>query len=75
MTIEQMVIETFRRLPPERQREALDYLDYLAQKGRSAGPRRSLRGIGANLGVDLTAEDFVELRREMWKGFPREDIG
>lgn len=35
-------------------------------------PRRSLHGIWA--GVDVSAEDIDEARREMWGNFPREDI-
>lgn len=35
-------------------------------------PRRSLYGIWK--GVDASDEDIAEVRREMWKNFPREDI-
>lgn len=35
-------------------------------------PRRSLYGIWK--GVDVSDEDIAEVRREMWKNFPREDI-
>jgi hypothetical protein len=35
-------------------------------------PRRSLRGLWAN--VTVSAEDIDEARREMWGNFPREDI-
>jgi hypothetical protein len=35
-------------------------------------PRRSLRGLWR--GLDITAEDIAQARREMWGNFPREDI-
>ena len=37
-------------------------------------PRRSLKGLWADLGTTITAEDIDEARREMWGNFPREDI-
>ncbi len=36
------------------------------------GPRRSLRGLWK--GVDISAEDISEIRREMWANFPRTDV-
>jgi hypothetical protein len=35
-------------------------------------PRKSLRGLWRGLGI--TDQDIAEARREMWGGFPREDI-
>ena len=37
-----------------------------------ATPRKSLRGLWR--GLDITAEEIAEARREMWGSFPREDI-
>jgi hypothetical protein len=34
--------------------------------------RRSLRGLWR--GLDITGEDIIEARREMWGSFPREDV-
>ena len=34
--------------------------------------RQSLRGLWR--GLDITEEDIAEARREMWGGFPREDV-
>ncbi len=36
------------------------------------GPRQSLRGLWR--GLDISEGDIKEARREMWGGFPREDI-
>jgi hypothetical protein len=37
-----------------------------------ATPRKSLRGLWR--GLDITAQEIAEARREMWGSFPREDI-
>lgn len=37
-------------------------------------PHKSLYGLWADLDVDISAEDIDEIRREMWRNFPREDI-
>lgn len=34
--------------------------------------RRSLYGLWRQYNIDLTAEDLAEVRREMWRGFPRD---
>lgn len=37
-------------------------------------PLESLRGLWEGMGTAPSAEDIDEIRREMWKNFPREDI-
>ncbi len=44
----------------------------LAPKGKK--PKRSSRGLLADLGPAPSAEDIDEARREMWAGFPREEF-
>ncbi len=51
------------RIAPELERE-------LTQ--RRPSPRKSLRGLWQD--VDITEKDIAQARREMWHGFPREDI-
>lgn len=36
--------------------------------------RKPLKGMLSGFGLDVTDEDIRELRSEMWKNFPREDI-
>jgi hypothetical protein len=72
--IEQTVLEKFRMLPPDRQQEVLDFVEFLEQKNGAKPPRRSLKGLWADLGIHITAEEIDEARREMWGNFPREDI-
>ena len=72
MTIEQQVLEKFRELPPEKQQEVLDFVDFLKQKNGSQKPLRSLRGLWKDFNIDITEEDIAEARREMWGNFPRD---
>jgi hypothetical protein len=75
MNIDQKIMEKLRMLSLEQQREVLDFVEFLQQKkGIEKRPRRSLRGLWADLGVHLSEEDLAEARREMWGSFPREDI-
>jgi hypothetical protein len=74
MQIEELVLEKLRILPPERQREVLDFVEFLEQKTAAKHPRQSPKGLWADLGVEITEEDIAEARREMWGNFPREDI-
>jgi hypothetical protein len=71
MSIEKSVLEKLLKLPVDKQREVLAFVESLEKK---AGHRRSLKGLWADLGVDISPEDIAEVRREMWGGFPREDI-
>ncbi|HXG66087.1 MAG TPA: DUF2281 domain-containing protein [Blastocatellia bacterium] len=69
--IEQTVLQKFRALPPERQQEALDFVEFLEQKSAPRGSRRSLcslLGAFAHLGIHVSEEDIAEVRREMWAG-------
>jgi hypothetical protein len=70
--LEQAILENLRQLPPEKQQEVLDFAEFLRQKTVPKQPRRSLKGLCADLNIDLTEEDIAEARREMWGNFPRE---
>ncbi|MGI8884389.1 MAG: DUF2281 domain-containing protein [Pyrinomonadaceae bacterium] len=74
MTVIETIVEKVKNLSVERQREVLDFAEYLQYKEESNGgkSRRSLRGMWK--GVDISAEDIDEARREMWGNFPREDF-
>ena len=65
MMVVESIIERVENLSVERQREVLDFAEYLHHKEKSNGkkPRRSLRGMWK--GVDITEEDIDEIRREM----------
>lgn len=72
MTIEEQVLEKLRDLPPEKQKEVLDFVDSLKDRDGSKKPCRSLRGLWADLNIHITEEDIAEARREMWGNFPRD---
>jgi hypothetical protein len=72
MTIEQQVLEKLRGLPPEKQKEVLDFVDSLKEDNGPKEPRRSLLGLWADLNIHITEEDIAEARREMWSNFPRD---
>ncbi len=72
MSIEQQVLDKLRNLPPEKQKELLDFLDSLKEKSEPKTPRRSLLGLWADLNVHIKEEDIAEARREMWSEFPRD---
>lgn len=72
MSIEKSAIERLESLTPEQQLALLEFLNSLADTNRPKGPRRSLRGLLADLGVSISEKDIEEARREMWGNFPRD---
>ncbi len=72
MTIEEQVVEKLRDLPPEKQKEVLEFVDALKENAGTRKPRRSLLGLWADLNVHITEQDIAEARREMWGNFPRD---
>jgi hypothetical protein len=72
MTIEQQVLEKLRDLPPEKQKEVLNFVAQLKEQAGSKAPRRSLLGLWADLNTNITKEDIAQARREMWGNFPRD---
>ena len=72
MTIEQQVLEKLRDLPPEKQKEVLVFVESLKKEDDKPQPRRSLRGLWADLNINITEEDIAAARREMWSNFPRD---
>lgn len=72
MSIEKSVIERLESLTPEQQGKLLDFLNSLEETTVPKAPRRSLRGLFADLGVTISGEDIEEARREMWGKFPRD---
>jgi hypothetical protein len=76
MTVKDEILQKVTRLPPERQREVLEFVDSLHDAGpKAAAPKRNTY-CGALVGQipDITAEEIDELRHEMWRNFPRDDV-
>ncbi|MEG4535184.1 DUF2281 domain-containing protein [Microcoleus sp. D2_18a_D3] len=74
MNLEQAVLDKLRELPPNQQQEVLDFAEFLHQKNILKRPLKSVKGMWANLDMDITEEDIAEARKEMWGNFPRGDI-
>ena len=74
MSLEQAILEAVKALPAEKQQEILDYATRLRNESSPKKPLRSVKGLWADLGISLSAEDIEAAQREMWKNFPRDDI-
>jgi hypothetical protein len=74
MTLEEAILEKVRALPPDKQEEVLKFAGALNAETQPTAPLRSPKGLWADLQIDISEEDITDLRREMWKNFPREDI-
>jgi hypothetical protein len=72
MTIAEQVLSKLRDLPPEKQKEVLEYVDSIKIETKGKNPLPSLRGLWKDLNIDITEEDIAEARREMWGRFPRD---
>lgn len=72
MTIEQQVLQRLRDLPPEKQKEVLDFVESLKKNDGKPRKLRSLEGMLEDFNVDISEEDIATARREMWGNFPRD---
>lgn len=64
-------------LPLNKQQEILDFAEFIAQRNgisETTQPRKSFIGMFAGRGVNITAEEIDESRREMLANFPRGDF-
>jgi hypothetical protein len=71
IALEQQILVSIRTLPIQQQHEVLNFAQFLHQKAVVKPPRRSLKGLGADLKVQITEADIDEARQEMWGNFPR----
>ncbi|MDY6806450.1 MAG: DUF2281 domain-containing protein [Cyanobacteriota bacterium] len=72
--LEQAVLERLRSLPPNQQQELLDFADLLKQKITFKRPLVDVKGLWANLDMDISEEDISQARQEMWGNFPKDDF-
>ncbi len=70
--LEEAVVESLRDLPVDKQQEVLDFVQFLRQRTVAPRPRQGVKGLWS--GVQITDDDIAAVRREMWSGFPREDV-
>jgi hypothetical protein len=52
----------------------LNFAQFLHQKAAVKTPRRSRKGLCADLKVQITEADIDEARQEVWGNFPREIV-
>ena len=71
-SIEEAVAAKLRELPADKQQEVLDFASFLGTKPKR--PLKSLYGLWAGHGIDISEEDIAEARKEMWGNFPREQF-
>ena len=68
------IAEKAKGLPPPQQQELLDFAEFLYQRSVAQRSLQSVRGLCRDLGVDISAEEIDDARRELWGSFPREDV-
>jgi len=66
MTVEDIHVLINQLSPEEKARLIGIVAQDLAKETKAPQPRRSLRGIWANWGKGISAEEIDEARREMW---------
>ena len=74
MSLEEAILDKVRSLPPDKQREVLEFAQALSAGPSAKKPLRSPKGLWADLGIDVSGADLAEIRREMWQNFPRDDV-
>jgi hypothetical protein len=74
MTIAEAVAKSVESLPPEKQEEVLDFVEFVRSRPgpHRGGALKSIRGIWKDSGIQISDEDLRQARREMWRNFPRE---
>ncbi|MBL8232353.1 MAG: hypothetical protein JNL98_27905 [Bryobacterales bacterium] len=75
MSVEEAILNAVRELPVDKQQEILSHATRLRDEAAPKKPFRSIKGILADRGISISDEDIDGARHEMWKDFPREDIG
>ena len=87
MSQEELLLERWRDLSPQKQQELLNIAGQFAASdeieltiahtslNNTASPtsKRSLKGLWANQPTNISYEEIQALRREMWSNFPREE--
>jgi hypothetical protein len=74
MSVEEAILERVRILSPEKREEVLRFVSSLVEAPKTKAPLRSPEGLWADFDADISEEDIADLRRDMWKNFPRDNI-
>ena len=65
-SVKQSVVEILEVLPLEKQQELLNFARSLKMASIVKHPKKSLKGLWADLDINITEEDIKDVRREMW---------
>ena len=74
MDIEKTVLTKMKLLPYEKKKEVLDFIEFIQREVRMNNQPKSLKGLWADLGVQIGEEDIAEVRREMWGNSLKKDF-
>ena len=74
MSVEEAILDAVRALPAAKQQELLIHATRLRRETVAGKPLKSVKGLWADLGISLSAEQIDLNQREMWTRFPAEDI-
>jgi hypothetical protein len=66
MSKEELLLEYWRDLPLEERRELVNFAEFLHTKTATRSARPNIKGLCADIAVDLSLEDFTQARRETW---------
>ena len=72
MSIEEKVVEKLHGLPPDKQKQVLEFVESLSQENGSTRSLKSLYGLWRDFSIEVSDQDIESARREMWGNFPRE---
>ena len=72
MTSEEVLLEKIKVLPPDLKQKAIEFVNSLQSEAQKKNPPVSLKGIWADLNVNITEEDIREARNEMWRGYTKD---
>jgi hypothetical protein len=74
MSLEQAILEAVRALPAEKQQEILRQAVRLRDDTVPKKPAKSIKGLWADLGVSLSADEIEANQRDIWSNFPSREI-
>jgi hypothetical protein len=72
MTLEEAVLQNLRELSPDQRKAVLDFTEFLRSRTNLPQAAPSLKGLWADLDIDISEDNISTARQEMWGGFPRE---
>jgi len=73
MGLADQLLKELQDMPVQQQQEVLDFVGFLKTRKR-CGVLYDPFGLLRGLSPDLTCEDIDRVRKEIWAGFPREDV-